>query len=211
MKNCNEMVTSLLERREQYEAEQKRKRKLIMSTAIPLSCFCIIAVLGVGLWQSGILGTSDIPQDKNDSILAGGESDSNGIFCGDYWVDGDGNDNNVEQDNSATSTAPEVDPEDSENVSTSIAPDTNPEDSGNSSYDVMIPCGMVIVDGVTYVETHTDRKTYTHDTCIGGTYDFDGTYHALNISAKFYTTKEDPDVLLAFLADKVVTLVRTQD
>lgn len=209
MKNCNEMVSSLLERREQYEAEQKRKRKLIMTTAIPLGCLCLIAVLGVGVWQSGILGTSDIPQDKNDSVIAGGEGDRNDAFCGDYWVVGDG-DSSGGEDNFATSTAPEDEPEESNN-SASTSTDSNPEDSKSSPNDIMIPLGMVIVDGVTYVETNTDGKTYTHDTCIGGSEDFDGTYNALDISAKYYTTKEDPDVLLAFLADKVITLVRTQD
>ena len=51
MKNCEEMVNSLLERREQYLAEQKRKRKVMTSTAASIYCVCLVALLGFGMWQ----------------------------------------------------------------------------------------------------------------------------------------------------------------
>ena len=61
MKNSNEMFNSLLERRDRYIAEQRRKRKAFIRTATPVCCLCLIVLLGVGIWQSGLLGQPDIP------------------------------------------------------------------------------------------------------------------------------------------------------
>lgn len=58
MKNCDEMVNSLLERRERYVAEQKRKRKVLTRTVTSMCCVCLVALLGFGMWQSGILTTT---------------------------------------------------------------------------------------------------------------------------------------------------------
>ncbi|MCM1181632.1 MAG: hypothetical protein NC347_15365 [Clostridium sp.] len=52
MKNYEEMAESVLERRDRYVADRKRK---IWKTASMVSCFCFIAVLGTGIWYAGIL------------------------------------------------------------------------------------------------------------------------------------------------------------
>ncbi len=62
MKSCDEMVNSLLERRVQYVAEQKRKRKIITRLASSICCLCLIALMGFGVWKLSITehsGTSD--------------------------------------------------------------------------------------------------------------------------------------------------------
>lgn len=51
MKNCDEMVSSLLERRDRYAAEQKRKRKVITRAASSVCCVCLIALLGFGIFN----------------------------------------------------------------------------------------------------------------------------------------------------------------
>lgn len=51
MKNCDEMVKSLFERRECYAAEQKRKRKLALRVAGSACCVCLIALFGFGIGQ----------------------------------------------------------------------------------------------------------------------------------------------------------------
>lgn len=56
MKNCNEMVSSLFERREQYITEKKRKRKVFTRTAV--CCICFVLILGFGMWENGWLSTS---------------------------------------------------------------------------------------------------------------------------------------------------------
>ena len=54
MKNCNEMVNSLLKRREEYLTKQEARKKLVIQTAIPICSLCVAALLGVGIWHSGV-------------------------------------------------------------------------------------------------------------------------------------------------------------
>ena len=48
MKTCDEMVNSLLERRERYAAAQKKKKRVLVST---IASFCVVAVVGVAVWK----------------------------------------------------------------------------------------------------------------------------------------------------------------
>lgn len=61
MKNSNEMFNSLLERRDRYITEQRKKRKAVIRTAAPVCCLCLVVMLGVGIWQSGLSGQPDVP------------------------------------------------------------------------------------------------------------------------------------------------------
>lgn len=70
MKNCDEMVNNLFERREQYVVEQKRKRNIIIRMTSSICCVCLVAFMGFGVWQSGILKSSEVI-DKNDSNNTG--------------------------------------------------------------------------------------------------------------------------------------------
>jgi len=70
MKNSDEMVSSLLERRDRYVTEQKRKRTMITRTATTMCCLCLAALLGFGMWQEGMFGTTP-PETLNDSISIG--------------------------------------------------------------------------------------------------------------------------------------------
>lgn len=72
MKNCDEMVNSLLERRDRYEAEKKRKRSVMIRAAAPVCCVCLIALLGVGSWIGGAFNkaepkqTPEIPEQTSE-------------------------------------------------------------------------------------------------------------------------------------------------
>lgn len=70
MKNCDEMVNSLLERRDTYVAEQKRKRTMIIRTATSMCCVCLVVLLGFGIWQGGMFNTTP-PITAEDSINIG--------------------------------------------------------------------------------------------------------------------------------------------
>ena len=48
MKTCDEMVNSLLERREKYTAAQKKKKRVLVST---ITSLCVVAMVGVAVWQ----------------------------------------------------------------------------------------------------------------------------------------------------------------
>lgn len=53
MKNSNEMVNSLFERRDIYIAEQNAKRKSTLKIAVSVCSLCLVALAGFGVWKSG--------------------------------------------------------------------------------------------------------------------------------------------------------------
>jgi len=95
MKNYDELTNDLLERRDRYIAEQRRKRKITLRIAAPVCCACAIMLFGLGLHNKGVFDTP--PTDYPDK-LAGANS---AIL-------------NTEKDssvnNDGTGTAPENDP-----------------------------------------------------------------------------------------------------
>lgn len=66
MKSCDEMVNSLLERRDRYAAEQEQKRKALTRTVTSMCCVCLVALLGFGVWQGGMLNNQP-PATLDDS------------------------------------------------------------------------------------------------------------------------------------------------
>ncbi len=48
MKTCDEMVNSLLERRAKHLTAQKKKKRVLVSTATSL---CVVALVGIAVWQ----------------------------------------------------------------------------------------------------------------------------------------------------------------
>ncbi len=73
MKNCDEMVNSLLERRARYVAGQKRKRKVITRTVTSMCCVCLVVLLSFGVWESGMFDTT--PPVTLDGSINIGEKD----------------------------------------------------------------------------------------------------------------------------------------
>lgn len=65
MKNSDEMVHSLFERRDRYIVEQKKKKAIITRTITSMCCVCLIALVGFGMWQGGMFSTiSTAPPDQ---------------------------------------------------------------------------------------------------------------------------------------------------
>lgn len=81
MKNYEEMAVSVLERRDRYAADRKRKKR---KTASVVSCFCFIAVLGTGIWYAGFMNddldiaNGDIADGRNQNV----EAQTGGILPG---------------------------------------------------------------------------------------------------------------------------------
>lgn len=71
MKNSEEMVNSLLERRERYAAEQKRKKAMITRTITSMFCICLVVLLGFGIWQGGMFNTTPPNQTVGDTLYPG--------------------------------------------------------------------------------------------------------------------------------------------
>lgn len=76
MKNYEEMAESVLKRRDRYVADRKRK---IWKTASIVSCFCFIAVLGTGIWYTGILNDN---LDISNGDVADGRYQDEGASAG---------------------------------------------------------------------------------------------------------------------------------
>ncbi len=70
MKHYKEVANNIFARREQFEAEKARKRGLLVKTLTPACCACLVALLGVGLWQSGLLSPQP-PQTVDDAVTPG--------------------------------------------------------------------------------------------------------------------------------------------
>ncbi len=51
MKNYNEMANDVLRRIGEYETQKRNRRKLMKKVILPICCFCLVALLGIGLWQ----------------------------------------------------------------------------------------------------------------------------------------------------------------
>ena len=56
MKNYDETIESVFRRINEYEVAKKQKRNRMLKAALPLCCFCVAALVGVGMWQSGLFG-----------------------------------------------------------------------------------------------------------------------------------------------------------
>lgn len=110
MKSCDEMVNSLFERRDNYIAEQRKKRRIIARRITSLCCVCIAVILALAVRQSGI-------PDKTPSII-----ENNPTSAG----ENDRNDGDVLN----TDTSPQSS-ETNNNVSGSNSSDTENVDSGN--------------------------------------------------------------------------------
>ncbi len=65
MKNCDEMVNSLLMRREQFLKKQKKKRKIMVGATLSVFLVCAV-LLGVGIGKSSVVGVTS--SDSNETF-----------------------------------------------------------------------------------------------------------------------------------------------
>lgn len=109
MKNYNQMANDVLRRIGEYETEQRSKRKVIKRVIMPICCFCLVALLGIGLWQGDFLKPTP-PIELGDSTHIG-EKD---------WVDdNDGSGDNNDIDGDFSPNGQEAPPSDSTNSASS--------------------------------------------------------------------------------------------
>lgn len=71
MKNYNEMANDVLRRIGEHETEQRNRRKTISRILAPLCCFCLVALLGFGMWQGGVFNTTPSDQTLEDALYPG--------------------------------------------------------------------------------------------------------------------------------------------
>lgn len=73
MKNYNEMANDVLRRIGEYENDQRNRRKVMKKVIIPICCFCLVAILGLGLWQGDFWGNTPAVELEDSTII--GEQD----------------------------------------------------------------------------------------------------------------------------------------
>ena len=77
MKSYDEVTNNLLERRDKYNEAQRIKKKNIIRISSVLSCFIIIAVLGLGIWQGGWFDFDSLPIVKPSTQEGGNTAPTN--------------------------------------------------------------------------------------------------------------------------------------
>ena len=60
MKTYEQMAHDALRRIEEYETGRRESRKAFARAAVPALSFCIVALLGIGLWKSGVLDRKNV-------------------------------------------------------------------------------------------------------------------------------------------------------
>ena len=76
MKNYNEMANDVLRRIGEHETEQRKRRKTISRIVTPLCCFCLVALLGFGMWQGGMFNVTP-PAISGEQSLSGDNNHTN--------------------------------------------------------------------------------------------------------------------------------------
>lgn len=72
MKDYNEIAENVISRRDEYDKAQKRKRKKIIQISSAVGCFVVVAVVSVGIWQSGLIGKNPSPSESHTYRQDGG-------------------------------------------------------------------------------------------------------------------------------------------
>ena len=62
MKSCNEMAESVFTRINEYETAKRRKKKVILSTAVPACLLCAAVIAGIAIYGAGAGGTAATPK-----------------------------------------------------------------------------------------------------------------------------------------------------
>ncbi len=73
MKNYNEMANDVFRRIGEHEIEKRNRRKVMKKVIIPICCFCLVALLGIGLWQGDFFSNTPSVELEDSTII--GEQD----------------------------------------------------------------------------------------------------------------------------------------
>lgn len=67
------MANNVLRRIEEHEIEQRKRRKVMKKVIIPIYCFCLVAIFGIGLWQGDFFSKTPSVELEDSAII--GEQD----------------------------------------------------------------------------------------------------------------------------------------
>ena len=69
MKNYNEMANDVLRRIGEHENNQRNRRKNMKKVILPICCFCLMAILGIGLWQGEYFSKTPSVKTENSTVI----------------------------------------------------------------------------------------------------------------------------------------------
>ena len=69
MKNYNEMANDVLRRIGEHENNQRNRRKNMKKVILPICCFCLMAILGIGLWQGDYFSKTPSVKTENSTVI----------------------------------------------------------------------------------------------------------------------------------------------
>ena len=69
MKNYNEMANDVLRRIGEHETEKRNRRKNMKKVILPICCFCLVAILGIGLWQGDYFSKTPSVKTENSTVI----------------------------------------------------------------------------------------------------------------------------------------------
>ena len=69
MKNYNEMANDVLRRIGEHENNQRNRRKNMKKVILPICCFCLVAILGIGLWQGDYFSKTPSVKSENSTVV----------------------------------------------------------------------------------------------------------------------------------------------
>ena len=82
-------------------------------------------------------------------------------------------------------------------ITTESNSESNVRDGNGSGGDAF---GSVVIDGITYLQTFSDKTVYTPEDYLGNGGDFKGFYQG-DTSISFYTAKENEDIIIVMFYD----------
>ena len=68
MKTYSEMANNALSRIEEYQENKKKKRNITIRTVVPILSICLLALIGAGVWKSGLFGQTS-PRSLGDRVI----------------------------------------------------------------------------------------------------------------------------------------------
>ncbi len=69
MKNYNEMANDVFRRIGEHHTLQRNRRKLMKKVILPICCFCLVALLGIGLWQGNFFDNKKLIAPKDSTVI----------------------------------------------------------------------------------------------------------------------------------------------
>ena len=198
MKNYDDLTNRLLERRDRYVAEQKKKKQRIACTTVSVGSVALVSLAGFALYKNGGFREKLPVADGTPTTTTTTATSTQ-----------------MEDTTTATTTTPTQTEDTTTAITTgeSTTPSkTNPTKTTATTTATGDRIGVLVIDGITYVQCYADENAYTPDGYLGFAHDYEGTYWQMKeVVGRVYTVKEDPCILIVQLSNGGTVVLAAED